>query len=356
MIANRGGDRPPHFVLERVHYEPAAWDAIVAGHKDAEVYHSSAWLKFLAASQGAEPVVAVVRADGRPVGHVVGAIARRLGFRILGSPMRGWTTQCMGFLLEADVDRRAAAKALLPFAFRDLGCVHVELADRSMTVDQMSRSGYCVETGQTFVVELDQPEEAIFRRMRSTTRNYIRQAVRRGLVVEQATEASFADEYHAQLVDVFAQQGLVPTYHAERVRHLIHALQPTGQLLLLGVRDPSGTLLATLVTVAGRQTAVLWGAAFLRSMAAVHPNEMLHWEAIRHWRAAGVSRYDMGGGGDYKAKYGGVVTPTVHFYRSRWAVLGVGRSAVRRLFRARQVVFGARRRPVSARDDRVDDG
>lgn len=350
------GDRAHDVTIRRVPYDPVTWDAIVAGYKDAEVYQSAAWLEFLATSQGAEAVVAVVMADGRLVGHFVGAIVRRFGIRILGSPLRGWTTQCMGFLLEEGFDRRAAAEALLPFAFRDLGCLHVELADRSLTVDQMAGSDYRVEIGQTFVTNLDQPEEVILGRMRSTTRNYVRQAMRRGLVIERATEASFADEYHAQLIDVFARQGLVPTYPVERVRHLIRTLQPTGQLLLLRARDQSETCLATLVTVGRGQTAVLWGAAFLRSMAGTHPNELLHWEAMRQWRAAGVSRYDMGGGGDYKAKYGGTQMPTAHFYRSRWAALGVGRSAVRRLFRARQVVAGAHRRPVAAHGDSVGDG
>jgi CelD/BcsL family acetyltransferase involved in cellulose biosynthesis len=333
--------------LERVPFDPVAWEAIVATYADAEVYHSAGWLEYLAASQGAEAVVAVVRADGRPVGYFVGAIVRRFGIRILGSPLRGWTTQCMGFLLEEGFDRRAAAEALVPFAFRDLGCLHLELADRNLSVDQMSGSDYLVETGRTFVVNLAQPEEVVQSRMRSTTRNYIRQATRRGLVIERATEADFADEYYAQLVDVFARQGLVPTYQVERVRHLIQTIQPTGQLILLRACDASGTCIATLVTVGRGKTAILWGAAFLRSSADVHPNELLHWEAIRRWRTAGASRYDMGGGGDYKAKYGGTDTPTAHFYVSRWAVLRVGRTAFRRVVRARQLMAGARRRPAA---------
>jgi hypothetical protein len=60
----------------------------------------------------------------------------------------------MGFLLEEGFDRREAAEALVPFAFRDLGCLHLELADRGLTVDQMLGSGYLAETGPTFVSTL----------------------------------------------------------------------------------------------------------------------------------------------------------------------------------------------------------
>ena len=156
-------------VLERVPYDPTRWEATIAGHPDLEVYHGSGWLDYLAASQGAEPVIATVRADGQPVGHFVGAIVRRYGIRILGSPLPGWTTQTMGFLLEDGVDRRAAAEALLPFAFRDLGCLHVELADRHLTADQMAGSGYVVEVERSFVIDLARPEEDVFAGMHAKT-------------------------------------------------------------------------------------------------------------------------------------------------------------------------------------------
>jgi len=63
VMPGRDGRRAHGIVLERIPFDPVAWDAMVATHADAEVYHSSAWLEFLAASQGAEAVVAVVRAD-----------------------------------------------------------------------------------------------------------------------------------------------------------------------------------------------------------------------------------------------------------------------------------------------------
>lgn len=332
--------RPARVVLERIPYDPSAWEATIGGHPDLEVFHGSAWLDYLAASQDAEPVIAVVRADGRPVGHFVGAIVRRYGIRILGSPLRGWGTQYMGFLLDDGFDRRRAAEALLPFAFGDLGCLHVELADRHLTADEMAGADYAVETGRTFMVDLARPEEEIIAGMRPRTRTYLRKAVRQGLRPEVATGLDFADDFYEQLVEVFAHQGLVPTYGVERVRQLITALQPTGQLLLVRIAAPEGRCVGSGVSVGRNRTAVNWGTAFFRADSELHPNDVLWWEAMRYWRSRGALRYDMGGGGDYKAKYGGVETPTFHFHRSRYGVLRYGRSAVRSLFRARQVIAG----------------
>lgn len=329
-------DRTDRVVLERIAYDAAQWDAIVCGHPDAEVYHTAAWLDFLAATQHAEPVVAVVRRDDRPVGHFVGAIVRRFGLRIMGSPLRGWTTQCMGFLLDDDTDRRAAADALPAFAFHDLGCVHVELADRKLTAARMRGSSYETETGRTFVLDLTRSEADILAGMRRTTRQEIQKAIRQGLRVDCASDDAFAHEFYEYLRATFSRQGLLPTYPAERVPSLIHAMEASGRLLMLRVRSPDGRSIATSLSVGMGRTAVAWGMGFDRSMAAYHPNELLWWETIRSWKARGAAVFDFAGAGTYKEKYGGNETPTVHYYRSRWPILRQGRSLVRGLVRARQ--------------------
>jgi CelD/BcsL family acetyltransferase involved in cellulose biosynthesis len=334
----RGGAQS--IVLERMSYDPVAWDAILEQWPEAEVFHGSAWLAFLAASQGAEPVVAVVRAGGRPVGYFVGAIVRRFGLRILGSPLKGWGTPCMGFLLDDGVDRPAAATALLPFAFRQLGCVHVELVDRRLTGEQMAGSGYHLETPPTYIVDLRGSEEELFGRMHAKTRQYVRKGVRDGLRAEVAKGPEFADEYYGQLRDVFTRQGLTPSYGIERVRQLVRILQPTGQLLLLRITSPDGRAVATGVSVGRGETAFSWGAASYRADSALHPSQLLWWEAIRYWRARGLARYDLGGAGEYKKSYGGVPTREYRFHRSRYPVLRYGRAALRRLVRARQRVRG----------------
>ena len=185
-------DREPHVVLERIPYDPVAWDAIAVSHDD-ELYHTAAWLGFLTASQRAEPVVAVVRADGRPVGYFVGAVVRRFGVRILGSPLRGWATECMGFLLDG-FDRRDAADALIPFAFHDLRCLHVELTDRKLSSEQMEGSKYEVELGSTYLIDLTQSEDALLAAMQPKTRQKIRKALRGGLRVEDTTDPEFANK------------------------------------------------------------------------------------------------------------------------------------------------------------------
>ena len=61
---------------------------------------------------------------------------------------------------------------------------------------------------------------------------------------------------------------------------------------------------------------------------------------MRYWRARGVLRFELGGGGDHMAQYGGAVTPGMRFYRSRFATMGYGRALIRRVLVIRQMVSG----------------
>lgn len=336
---------PGRVTIERFPYDPVSWDAIAAAHPEAEVYHGPGWLAYLEDTQGAEIVTAAVRQDGQQVGYLVGGVVRRYGLRILGTPMSGWTTPRMGFLLRPGADRVAAARALRTFAYRNLGCIHVELGDMHLSPEDAVSSGYAVEAGRTFLVDLMRPEDEILKAMNATTRNYVRQALRKGLVVERPTGEGFAAEFHPPLAETFARQGLRPTYDEERVRKLIRHLEPRGEVLLQRVRAADGQAVAWSIAVGTDRKATLWGAAFVRSRTDIHPNEILHWEEMRYWRSRGASTFDFGGGGDYKAKYGGVETPSARYTSYRLGALRHGRDAARRLFQLRQAMSRGRHQP-----------
>ncbi len=327
-----------------------AWDRALSRSAEAEVYHSSAWLGFLAATQGVEPIVATVLRGDRPAGLFAGGIVRRGGLRILGSPARGWSTPFQGFALEPGLDRVAALEALWRFALDDLGCVHVELADRWLTTEDARAAGWQTESGLSFVAELGGTEDEVFARLRRTTRQEIRKAIRAGVTVEPATDLLFADEYYNFLRLVYAHDGLAPAYTVTRVRELMRNLGPTGHLLALRVKAPDGDTIATSLSVGFGQTAAAWGVAFDRRDTRFHPMELLWWENLRHWHARGAVRFDLVGQGEYKAKYGGEATRTCHAHRSKHRILAIGRAAIPRIVYARQRRAGRRARVIFGMD------
>jgi CelD/BcsL family acetyltransferase involved in cellulose biosynthesis len=327
--------------LERIAVADCDWQRMDA-FADRVVFQTQAWLAFLARTQRAEPVIAAVMDGGEHVGYFTGLVVRRFGIRILGSPFPGWGTESMGFNLIDGADRRAAAAAVVPFAFGALGCAHLELKDRRLEHDDLP--GFASEPARTFEVDLSGDEDDVFGRMSSACRRAMRRGQKVGVTVEEASGPAFADEYYAQLVGVFARQSLVPPYGVERVRALIECLEPTGHLLLLRARSSEGLPIATAIFPGFNRTACFWGGASVREHQVLRPNEAIFWYAMRHWRARGATVLDLGGGGEYKRRYGARELVLPFFRRSRFPGLDALREIARQAVALRHAVQGRRRR------------
>lgn len=258
-----------------------------------------------------------LRLDGTPAGWFTGHIVTRFGVRILGSPFQGWTTGPMGFNLKPEVDRAAAMRELIAFAFGHLRCLHVEVMDRNLSLAEATGVvGAEISRSETYEVDLGRSEDEIFKAMSSACRRAVRKSDKSGVRVEVASGPEFAAEYFAQLQDVFAKQTLRPPYGVERVRSLIENVGPDN-LLLLRARGPEGNSIATGIFPYAGTYACFWGGASWRQFQSVRPNEALFWGAMQQLRRRGVELFDLGGGGDYKRKYGGVRVERPFLRRAR---------------------------------------
>jgi len=265
-----------------------------------------------------EPVIAALKEGPEKIGYFTGMIVRKAGFRILGSPFPGWTTDYMGLILSSSADKRKAVKALINFAFHELRCVHLEVFDRNLTLKDLDGLNVQCRMCRGFEVDLTGEENKIFSKMTSACRRCVRKAEKEGIVVEVAQDLDFADEYFAQLQDVFAKRLLVPTYDLERVRKLITHVHPTGNLLLLRARDQSGRCIATGIFPFMNGVMYFWGGASWRRDQLLRPNEAIQWHAMKIGRQMGLRTYDMGGGGEYKRKYGGSEIEVPWFRKSKY--------------------------------------
>lgn len=322
--------------LHRVQPDAALW-ADRATYPDRLIFHTPEWLRFVAECQRAEPLLATVTDGGQPVGHFTGLLSRRYGMRILGSPMAGWTTSYLGFLLRDGVSRRSALGALMPFAFGEAGAAHLEIRDRGCTPADLTGLGLRWDSAPTAVIDLNPGEDALFGAMASACRRNIRKAVKSGVTVEEAdADPAFADEFYDQLRDVFAKQNLVPTYSVERVRSLIRHLGPSGRVLLLRARDPEGRSIATAILPWYHRAMYFWGGASYRSGQHLRPNETLIWYALRWARARGVTEFDFVGGNAYKEKYGTTEVAVPWARRSRSPLVAHLRDAAKQGFALKQ--------------------
>jgi hypothetical protein len=351
-LATPGSLRPDlHF--ERINPDRAAWEKAWSSFPDRIVFQSPAWIAFLAEHLNAEPVLAALKDGNDTVGHFTGLMFKKFGLRILGSPFRGWSTPYMGFNLRAGVPRQFAAQALPRFALKELGCIHYEITDAYLSPADIAGMEVTPIGHPTIEVNLAETEDEIFNRMASVCRRNIRHAEKSGVTIEIATDAGLADDYITQYHDVMAKQGLVPHFGAERFRLMIRHVQPTGQLLMLRARDAEGRCIATGIYPGANEFAFYNNGSSWRQYQKLRPNELLHWHAMKYWRARGVRSYNMEGIMAFKQKFGGHTTSVPMFYQSKYKLLGqmrarampVAKAALKLAYRVKSL---GRSRPAAA--------
>jgi len=325
--------------IERMDINNVPWDELDR-FEDRTVFQILPWLNFVAITQRAKPVVAAIRENGCTIGYFTGLIIRRFGLRIFGSPFKGWTTAYMGFNLRPGSSHRKALTSALSFVFQDLKCHHFEMLDRHIHEEDYRDLTFTVKYLNGYEIDLTKSEDELFAGMKSSCRRCIRKANKCGVVIEEASDIDFANDYYEQLKDVFVKQSLVPTYGIGRVQELIKHLQPTGHLLLLRAKNPEGLCIATGIFPAFNDTMYFWGGASWQKHQMLRPNEALMWYAIRYWKAHGMKKFDMGGGGDYKKKYGGYTIRVPRLIKSKYGFLVFLRNLAERTFEIRQKMLG----------------
>jgi len=324
---------------EIVDFEKADWK-LLDSFADRTVFQTREWVRFVAETQNATPVLCRLTDSGRVVGYFTGLTFRRFGMKILGSSFPGWTTPYMGFNLVPGVSRAEALAALEKVVWNDLKCLHMEVSDPNFTPEDGTGLGFQTSYYISYRTDLTRSEEELFQGMDSACRRCIRKAEKSGVTIEEAHDPGFADEYYEQLRDVFAKQGLVPTYGVERVRALVRHLEPAGNVLLVRARDPEGRCIATGIFPGFNQIVEFWGNASFRASQGLRPNEYIQWYVMRHWKKRGAAIYDWGGEGTYKEKYGCVPHRVPWFIKSRYPLVSKLRDGAKKVYRGKQRLQG----------------
>jgi hypothetical protein len=227
----------------------------------------------------------------------------------------------MGFNLAPDVPRHDALGALERFAFKQLGCLQLEVSDRGFRMNEGTSLGFQSRDRPSYVSDLTLSEDELLAGMSRSCRWNIRKAERNGLQAEVADPDGFAEEFYPHLIEVFAKQDLDPPYSIERVRALINHVHDSGDLLLARVRHPNGRSIATGIYPAFGKTSLFWAAGSLREYQVLRSSEALHWFAMRYWKARGVEIHDWAGGYRYKERYGATRQVIPVLRKSRFRVL-----------------------------------
>jgi len=284
------------------------WD-LLDKSEDQNAFKTREWLEFLRKTQHAEPCVVEIYDNGNLIGYFVGENFRKV-IKIVASPFEGCSTGFQGLNMLKSItasERVKIYESLILFLFRTKQCLFFQATDWQMSVEDLTHSVLQYEPVTGYSIDLTRPEDVILRDFNESSRKNVNKSVRRGVLLRQAENPEkFVDDYYSQLQDVFCKQGLKPTYSKDRVAALVDTLFPTGNLLLLESLSPEGNSIATGLFLGKNKFSSACGQASYKDSHSLFPNEAMWFEAMRYWKNAGATVFELGGGGEYKKKYGGV--------------------------------------------------
>jgi peptidoglycan pentaglycine glycine transferase (the first glycine) len=275
---------------------PDIWDQFVATHPDAHVLQTSPWGALKAQFGWADERVGMARGSELVAGAQV--LYRRLpaGLGCLAyvpkGPLVDW----------ADEEQVAALLAALDHATRSRGAIVLtaepDLSDEPLHREWLHALGFCpapfsgVQPRRTLIVDISPDEGPILTAMKSKTRYNVRLAARKGVRVQNATEADLP-AFHALMATTATRDRFgvhSPAYYEAAYRLFV----PRGwaRLLLAKVeQEPVAALMAFALPPRA------W--YFYGSSGNVHrekmPTYLLQWEAMRWAKSLGCTTYDLWG-------------------------------------------------------------
>jgi lipid II:glycine glycyltransferase (peptidoglycan interpeptide bridge formation enzyme) len=149
-----------------------------------------------------------------------------------------------------------------------------------------------VQPRTTLAVDLDADPEELLRRMKQKTRYNVRLAARKGVAVRAGDEADLPAFF--QMMEVTAgrdQFGIHSRAYYETV-HRLFVPPGRGRLLLA---EHEGELLAGLVVLCFRDTAIYMYGASSNQKRNLMPTYLLQWKAMQWAREQGCHTYDLWG-------------------------------------------------------------
>jgi len=298
--------------------------------KSKTLFHEPCWLEYLESTGKGTPKYFEIKDGQRTPGYFV-FLERRVGpFRVMGSPLPGWTTNYMGPLINEDIDQEILVRSILQLA-RKRKCLYIELKNQILDQEIMKRCRFKSVAGNTAVKRIGREESAILESMEGTARNRIRKAVKNNLELEIAEEMDAIDEYYVMIVERYREQGLDFPFGKERLYRLWKCLKPSGRLLVLRIRRNGKTIAAGLFPHDER-CIYYFGGASLPEEKQYCPNELMHWEVMRFASREGIPEYDLCGTSRFKRKFGAEDIPFVAYTFSPLPGFDIMRKSVYSLY------------------------
>ena len=303
------------------------WNALLMQFPDRTVFHSLAWLQVLCEAHHLRRLLLRADIDGRCVGVWPCLELHKGPFRILGSPLPGWSTAYLGPLLANDADPTQILGACFEHrAMRRWSYFRCRVWDEHRTIDLEPLGFSRLAREETYQLDLGASEESLWNNLKSECRTRIRKAEKDGLEFRIETDDSFLDDFWRMSCEVYAKSNLKPPFNHAFVELMLQRLVPAGLLRVYSAMH-NGRRIATLVLPHNDHTMYYWAGGTYQEFRDIPSNNLLHWRALLEAKRMGLGSYDfistVGGPGRFKRTFGPQARLVgTHWEASRHRIIG----------------------------------
>ncbi|HLX68630.1 MAG TPA: GNAT family N-acetyltransferase [Verrucomicrobiae bacterium] len=262
------------------------WDAILADHADASFFHSSAWARVLIDTYGHTPNYFCRFAGGR--------LKQLLAVMEVTSPLTGRRGVSLPFAdfcspLTSDGEDLHPLYEFAAQHGRERNWRYLECrgAGKQMCADAIPSLAFFGH-----IILLKDGEEWLFRRMDAGVRRAVRRAQQHGVTVEFCNSSDSIGIYYALHCQTRRRHGVPPQpfcFFENLQRHVIAA----GKGVVVIARAENRPIAAAVFLHEGRHALYKFGASELEFQH-LRPNNLLMWEAVKHYFHNGFTDLHMG--------------------------------------------------------------
>ena len=307
------------------------WQAFVAAHPDALIYHHPAWLRVLAKEYGRKPVGLVCKdAEGRIRGVLpltdTRGIPFKIGGKITGRRLSSLPRTPVAGPLSLDTQATAALVHTAVERARAKPGTQLEVKAWSNGIDTLVPDMAPMPWRLTYVLELPKPPENI---RFGNSRNHgriswaVKKAAKSGIQVRQAETETELREWYRLYLDTMRWHAVPPRPY-RFFKACWEQLRPDGLMrLLLAELHEGGSrklVAGSIFLMFGRTVFYAFSARDLEYLR-LRPNDAIQWQAIHDAQREGFCVYDFGevvedneGLAEFKSKWGAEAKRLYRYY------------------------------------------
>lgn len=325
--------------MQVVNLNPEEWARLVQTAPNATLFHTHEWLTILERTYSL-PIQRVGFVEGGDLlGGIPVLVQRKAIFRVAGSPERHTATPYQGIIYRDSADYGRLFEAFWNHAQSAAwDFVEVTAPPGSPSRDSSGElKGLRSETRQTICIDLSLGEAQLFRMMWSEARRKIRQAQKRGTVIEVIDPCSddWIGPYYQMSVELYRRKGRPSAIPKAFFQNVVAILGPSGKVRVLFAKH-EGQAVAAGIFLADRRNVYAWGGVSRREYHHLRGNSLIHWDVIRWGCAEGFLNYDLVGAGiqsiaEFKKGFGGVLVQHPSFLWTRGWLAQLGERGYRLL-------------------------